>query len=141
MKVKRELLGDSISFESYIFNSKTGVLTTKDGNQLFMEHRLRDLFLILLKNRDEFLSKTELIELAWSGTIVSDQSVPKAVSDLRKFFAINQLGDLRITTIRKLGYRLEIEKSIPSNKRNNFKRMLPYTFAVVILLIFLLIHH
>lgn len=136
MKERRERPGDSIAFGSYVFDNKAGMLTTRDGTQLFMEHRLRDMFSILLKNEGEFVTKDELMELAWKDTVVSAQSVPKAISDLRKFFVSNRLEDLKIKTIRKLGYRLEVQKSAPS-KKSTFGKILPYILVAVVLLVIL----
>lgn len=140
MKLSHDPVAERLQFQSFSFNPKTGVLKIKGGGELFMEHRLRDLFLILLENKYEFLSKKQLMELAWKGTIVSDQSVAKAISDLRKFFTKNGIEDVRITTVRKLGYRLEILE-VSNSRMHRLMKLIPYSVAAAILLIFLFMHH
>ena len=136
MKEKQQVPADNISFGNYKFDRMSGLLKTRDGDELFMENRLRDLFSILLDNLGEFVSKDELMNLAWKKTIVTEQSVSKGISDLRKFFASNGLADLKITTIRKLGYRLEHGPQGPSSK-TTFTKLLPYAVILFVLLIIL----
>jgi DNA-binding winged helix-turn-helix (wHTH) protein len=140
MKFEHETYQNCISFQYYTFNTRTGMLTIKNGEEIFMEHRLRDIFMILLENKGEFLSKDELLDLAWRDTIVTEQSVVKAIYDLRRFFITNGIRDLKITTIRKLGYRLEIAERGSAKKTYNVREIAPYAFAVILLVIFLIFH-
>ena len=140
MKISQDPLKRTIVFQSYVLDYQRGFLKSRNGKEIFIEHRLKDLFLTLLENHDRFVSKNELMENAWKGTIVSDQSVTKAISDLRKLFAANDLNQFKITTIRKVGYKLEVMKSF-DNTKHKLMELMPYTILIVALLVFLFFHH
>lgn len=141
MKTGRPLLKDSINFHPYSFNRKTGMLITQEGKKLFLENRLRDLFSILLDNQDEYVSKEELMELVWKDTVVTEQSVPKAISDLRKFLMKHELSELRVSTIRKLGYCLHVEAQPMVKSKPTWPVAMPYVLATLLILIIFLMHH
>ncbi len=134
-----------ISLGSYTLDPSTGIILSEDGYEIFMEHRLRDLLLVLYDKRGRFVSKKEIMTDVWKGTVVSDQSVAKAVSDLRRFFQTNTMESMSITTVRKLGYRLEVsplqEVALIEQPTSTLRRALPYTIAALFLLIFFILHH
>lgn len=62
--------------------------------------RAFDLLSVLLENRDRIVSKTELLERAWSGVVVEENNLSVQVSLLRKL-----LGGSAIATVHGRGYR------------------------------------
>ena len=61
-----------------------------------------------MENRPRVLSKTELIERVWPGVFVSDASLAKVVSRIRR--AIGQMDDARIIrTVHGCGYAFAAE--------------------------------
>ena len=67
-----------------------------------------ELLKLLIENRPRVLSKTELIERVWPGVFVSDASLAKVVSKIRK--AIGQADDTRIIrTVHGCGYAFAAE--------------------------------
>ncbi|WP_371189233.1 transcriptional regulator [Thalassotalea maritima] len=63
------------------------------------------LLLFLITHQDRLVSKNELIEEVWKHH-VSDSSINKAVSLLRKYFCDSIHDPKYIITRRKIGYRL-----------------------------------
>lgn len=118
------------------FNYRNGSFTRKNGDEIFLEHRLKDFFKILIDNKDNVVTKVELMEFVWKEVVVTDESVTKAASDLRKFFVTNNLTDFKLITISKLGYKLEIIES-DLRKINFIKRLLKIIGYMI--LVFLLI--
>lgn len=93
------------------FNYRNGSIIRKNGDEIFLEHRLKDFFKILIDNKNSVVTRDELMEFVWKDVIVSNASVTKAASDLRKFFVTNNITDYKLITISKLGYKLEIIES------------------------------
>jgi len=118
------------------FNYRNGSFTRKNGDEIFLEHRLNKFFKILIDNKDTVVTRVELMEFVWKEVVVTDESVTKAASDLRKFFVTNNLTDFKLITISKLGYKLEIIES-DLRKINFLKRLLKLIGYMI--LVFLLI--
>ena len=80
----------------------------RDGRDAHLSPKAFELLKLLVENRPRVLSKTELIERVWSGVFVSDASLAKVVSKIRK--AIGQLDDTRIIrTVHGCGYAFAAE--------------------------------
>jgi len=132
-----ETLYNPIIFQSNLFDYRKGSVTMNNGNEIFIEHRLKELFLILLKHKNDFVSREELMAFVWKDIIVSEQSVSKAISDLRKFLSTNEFSNLKIITVRKLGYKLEIEEhsTINNGYLKPSLKILAYTIGIIAALI------
>jgi transcriptional activator of cad operon len=86
-------------------NPTTGEIS-RDGETQRLEARALLLLLCLAEHAGEVVSIEELLSRAWSGVIVSSDSVYQAVASLRR-----QLGDdpkhpSYIATVPRLGYRM-----------------------------------
>ena len=92
MKETIEQLPNPIRFQSNQFDYRKGSIILNNGEEIFMEHRLKELFLVLLKHKDDFISRDDLMAFVWKDIVVSEQSVSKAISDLRKFFINNDVS-------------------------------------------------
>lgn len=143
MKEAIDKLDNLILFQSNLFDYGKGSIVINNGNEIFMEHRLKELFLILLKNKDDFVSREKLMAFVWKDVVVTEQSITKAISDLRKFFIKNEIENLNITTVSKIGYKLEIKKSPNINEKKNYSlklsfKILAYTIGIFIAIIIIL---
>ena len=77
---------------------------TVEGRPLALDRSSYDILLTLLRHAGEVVTKDELLAMAWPGRVVSENSLAKGVSRLRKAF-----GDADGTLIRAAhgyGYRL-----------------------------------
>ena len=52
------------------------------------------------------LRQIEILENVWAGRIVTEDSLAKSVSELRKFLKDHLSGLMEIETIRNVGYQL-----------------------------------
>lgn len=130
---------DGIQCSENFYNYRNGSFINKNGDEVFLGHRLKDFFKLLIDNKNKVVTRGELMEFVWKEVVVGDDSVTKAASDLRKFFAANKITDFKLITIRKLGYKLEI---IATNQRKtNFTKYVIKTIGYLILafLLFILI--
>lgn len=120
-----------------IFNYRNGSFIHKNGNEVFLGHRLKDFIKILIDNKNNVVTRGELMEFVWKDVVVSDESVTKAASDLRKFFVTNNITGFKLITISKLGYKLEIKES--DLRKTNFIKYLLKTIGYLILIFLLII--
>ncbi len=135
MKEINDTLQKAIVFQSSLFDYRKGSITNKDGIEIFMEPRLKTLFYFLLIYKNDFVEKEKLMAFVWKDIIVSEQSVTKAISDLRRFLKTNNIYNLRIVTMSKLGYKLEIlEETKPTILKKALK-ISAYTMGIVLVLI------
>jgi len=80
----------------------------RSGQEAHLPPKAFDLLKLLVENRPRVLSKTELIERVWPGVFVSDASLAKVVSKIRR--AIGQDDDARIVrTVHGCGYAFAAE--------------------------------
>ena len=134
---------DLISFQSSMFDHQKGSITINNGEEIFMEKRLKEFFSILLSHENNVVTRSELMTFVWKDVIVSEESISKAVSDLRRFLINNKIENIKIVTISKLGYKLEIEAviAIEQRKINYSKKVLKiigYIVGIIVLLIILI---
>lgn len=134
---------DLISFQSSMFDHQKGSITINNGEEIFMEKRLKEFFSILLSHENNVVTRSELMTFVWKDVIVSEESISKAVSDLRRFLINNKIENIKIVTISKLGYKLEIEAAIDIEQRkiNYSKKVLKiigYIVGIIVLLIILI---
>ena len=84
----------------------------RGGEEAHLPPKAFELLKLLVENRPRVLSKTELVERVWPGVFVSDASLAKAVSKIRR--AIGQDDDARILrTVHGCGYAFAAELSDP----------------------------
>jgi len=126
-----------------MFDHQKGSITKNNGEEIFMEKRLKEFFSILLSHENNVVTRSELMTFVWKDVIVSEESISKAVSDLRRFLINNKIENIKIVTISKLGYKLEIEAAIDIEQRkiNYSKKVLKiigYIVGIIVLLIILI---
>lgn len=106
------------------------------GFERKLEPRLMHLFCYLAAGSGQTLSRDELIAKLWPRVIVTENSLTRAVSELRKHLGAAGGGRVKIETVPKKGYRLVVERTANANL---WRRALPWpafalpAFAMVIL--------
>ncbi len=108
MKEKKNEYENIQLASGYIFDSRKGSIISQSGQELFLEHRLKDFISILIQHKNDVVTRSELMDHVWGDVMVNDESITKAASDLRKFLSNNHIDGVQLITIRKLGYKLEI---------------------------------
>lgn len=96
----RFLLNGSISFDAtlggLLYNDETIKLT-------YIESKI---LLLLINHAGEIVSRERIIEYAWCGRVVTDSSLAKSMSNLRRALKLCDIPDDEIITIPRVGYRL-----------------------------------
>jgi DNA-binding winged helix-turn-helix (wHTH) protein len=91
-------------FGPFLYDSVSRGLL-KDGVEIPLTHKSRELLLLFLHNPGKLLPREEIVEKVWPDVAVTDDAVRFQVAELRK--ALGDKGDAFIQTIRREGYRWE----------------------------------
>jgi DNA-binding winged helix-turn-helix (wHTH) protein/ATP/maltotriose-dependent transcriptional regulator MalT len=93
----------SVSFGHFVLDENARALRL-DGQERRVQPLVFDLLVYLVQHRDRVVSKDELLTKLWSGAIVTDGSLQRAVSLLRA--ALREGGmDHAVQTFARRGYR------------------------------------
>ncbi|GAB5518141.1 MAG: winged helix-turn-helix domain-containing protein [Rhodothermales bacterium] len=71
-----------------------------------IEPKMMEVLRCLATHPGEVVTRDELLAVAWAGTVVSDDVLTRAISELRKVFGDDPRRPTVIETIPKTGYRL-----------------------------------
>ena len=71
-----------------------------------VEPKVMDVLMCLARHPGEVVTRDELLETVWAGTVVTDDVLTRSISELRKVFDDDPRNPGVIETIPKTGYRL-----------------------------------
>src|SRR5689334_6425325 len=77
----------------------------RDGEEVALEPKSLRLLLYLIENRGRLVTKEELMQAVWEDTFVGDNSLTRAVAQIRKALGDDARQGRYIETVPKLGYR------------------------------------
>ena len=119
------------------FDASKSEIRHQDGHVIKLEEKIAKLLSALLENRGAIVSKESLIERVWAGRELSEQTIPVAISKLRKALGDDINKPTMLETIPRQGYRL----LTPTNSRFNnpasdkFGRLPVWAAAVLVIVI------
>jgi DNA-binding winged helix-turn-helix (wHTH) protein/TolB-like protein len=93
----------------------------RNGDQaLALAPKYFDLLVLLVQNSGRLLTKDQIMETVWSGSIVEEANLTVAISAIRKTLAEKESGIQYIETVPKKGYRFaaevkEVEEAPPTS--------------------------
>jgi DNA-binding winged helix-turn-helix (wHTH) protein/ATP/maltotriose-dependent transcriptional regulator MalT len=93
----------SVSFGRFVLDESARALRL-DGQDRRVQPLVFDLLVYLVQHRDRVVSKDELLTKLWSGTVVTDGSLQRAVSLLRAALREGSM-DHAVQTFARRGYR------------------------------------
>ena len=88
-----------------------GILASPDSKVVILEPRLCKLMYLLSQKANGLVSRDYLVKNIWTETIVNEESLTRAIADLRKVLEKNFKSGVKIDTIPKRGYKLTIPPS------------------------------
>lgn len=98
------------------FDSKKGLLSDSCQQHLLTYTESR-LLTLLLERQNDIVSKEELKTFAWEHTVVTDSSLTKSIAKIRQSLSTYFPNDEIITTVPRVGYRLDLEKTSISEEK------------------------
>lgn len=109
----------------WTFETPGNELIHADGHTLKLEEKIANLLETLCKQRGDIISKDQLIEQVWQGRELSEQTIPVAISKLRKALGDDINSPTMLATIPRQGYQLlRKNSSTQSGQRNIFQSVL-----------------
>lgn len=130
---------DQLKAGAWSISIASGMLSDGNGNSLYLEPRLAKLFCALVANGNQLVSRKQLIAQLWEDTIVNEESLTRAISDLRKVLKTAFDHPPQIQTLPKRGYKMII--TMPVSPKAAWKTVLLYIvygllgFVLLILII------
>ena len=76
------------------------------AGQVHVEPLIMQVFLLLIDARGRVVTRTELFDQVWGGVMVGDDSLNRAVAQVRRIASETAPGLIEIETIPRTGYRL-----------------------------------
>lgn len=89
----------------------------RDGEEQHLEPRTMDVLQLLARRAGSVVSRDEILETVWNGDAVSEDSVTRCVSDLRRALGDSSQEQRLIQTVPKRGYRIRGECSLGESVR------------------------
>src|SRR5579875_1887201 len=102
-----------------------------DGREEFVEPRVMQVLLALLRADGATLSRDELVFACWDGRIVGDDAINRVLSRLRRIAEGIGENSFRIETLTRVGYRLICDgQEAPTNGKRRRRRFSPLPVSV-----------
>ncbi len=94
-------------FANATFDERDWILTVA-GERMTVEHKPLAVLKALLHEEGRLVSKEQLLDSAWPGVTVVDESLATAVRKLRRALGDHDPDHMVIETVRGLGYRIAV---------------------------------
>jgi pimeloyl-ACP methyl ester carboxylesterase len=78
---------------------------TRDGTDIPLRLKVFDTLCVLVENSGRLLTKDELLQAIWPGTVVEENNLNHNISVLRKALSEKLTGQTYIETVPRVGYR------------------------------------
>jgi TolB-like protein/tetratricopeptide (TPR) repeat protein len=102
--MKEAPAGDIFEFGQFRVDTRQRLLL-RDGTAIPILPKSFDVLVALLRRRGELVDKASMFETVWPGTIVEENSLAKAISDVRKALGDDPRSPRFILTVAGHGYR------------------------------------
>jgi len=91
-------------FGEFLLSSSRRALY-RSGREIALVPRYFDLLLLLIRRRDEAISRSEILDAVWSDVVVSDGALSQAVRTLRRALGDDPARSQYIRTVSRFGYQ------------------------------------
>lgn len=99
-------------------DKKQRLLTVINKSEVAIEPKLLELLLIFIKQPNSTITRQDILDQLWAGSIVTDNAINKLIGNLRKVLGDEAKNPRYIQTVPKRGYRLVCQvKSIDNVTR------------------------
>ncbi len=127
-----------------MFDPTTAELINGD-QKIHLQNQVAKVLILLIEANGQVISKKELLKQAWQGAIVTENSLDKTISELRKVFSDSRTHPEFIETLPKKGYRFiaplkKIEREVSSisiiKKRSTITLVLLTVLSVLLTIVY-----
>jgi class 3 adenylate cyclase/tetratricopeptide (TPR) repeat protein len=81
----------------------------REGKPVELQHKVFDLLLYLIRNRDRVVPRDELLDRVWAGVVVNEEALTRAVYAARTALGDCSASQSAIQTVRRRGFRFVAE--------------------------------
>ncbi|WP_448566472.1 winged helix-turn-helix domain-containing protein [Thalassotalea ganghwensis] len=116
-----------IKFGEYILDVEhSRLLNSSDKSEILIEPKIFELLLLFIERPNAVISRQDILELLWAGTIVTDNAINKLIGNLRKLLADDAKKPNYIQTVPKRGYRLvcDVETLVINDSAKNHAKLM-----------------
>ena len=89
-------------------------VSNERGDEEFVQPRVMQVLVALARARGQVLTRDDLIDSCWGGTIVGDDALNRVVSQVRKLADDIGQGAFSVETVTRVGYRLRSRDEVSS---------------------------
>ena len=93
-------------------------LLYRQGATINLAPKVYDLLIFLCQNSHRVISKDELMEQVWTGTLVTENAISRTLVKVRKALADDPKNPQKIITVPRKGYRM-VADFVASDTINN----------------------
>ncbi|WP_105188906.1 winged helix-turn-helix domain-containing protein [Pseudoalteromonas sp. T1lg48] len=109
-----------IKFGDYILDSEHScLLNASDNSEILIEPKLFELLLLFIERPNAVISRQDILEELWAGSVVTDNAINKLIGNLRKLLGDDAKKPNYIQTVPKKGYRLVCSVEALGSKASN----------------------
>jgi len=101
-------------FGEFVLSASRRVLR-RSGREVALVPRYFDLLLLLIRRRDEAISRSEILDTVWSDVVVSDGALSQAVRTLRRALGDDPARSRYIRTVSRFGYQFVFPDVVQSD--------------------------
>ena len=109
MKQVQDELTEDIELTGWKFSAQYGILGNSEGKDVVLEPRLSKLMHVLFQHANKIVSRNYLLSNIWQDTVVNEESLTRAIADLRRTLKENFNTAITIETVPKRGYKLNLQ--------------------------------
>ena len=129
--------------KGFVFCEQQQTLTIEQ-NTLRIEPMMSELLAYFCQHQNQIISKKQLLDDVWHGRFVSDNTVSKLITKLRKVLQDDARNPKFIVTVPKRGYRFvadaeQIKQAPQTNKNSGTSTLSPFFYKVCLLFLALVI--
>lgn len=96
-----------MKFGEYLLDIKhSRLLNASDNAEKLIEPKVFELLLLFVERPNAVISRKDILEQLWSGSLVTDNAINKLIGNLRKALGDEAKNPRYIQTVPKRGYRL-----------------------------------
>ncbi|MEX0298449.1 MAG: winged helix-turn-helix domain-containing protein [Kordiimonas sp.] len=107
-------IDDKFIIGDWVFMPAEKQLTNSSGETHPLEDKASDLLELLCVRRGDIVSREEIIEKVWQGRNLSEQTVPVAISKIRKALGEAGTDSKWLQTVPKRGYKIVLGDNVPA---------------------------
>ncbi|XQW85307.1 winged helix-turn-helix domain-containing protein [Thalassotalea piscium] len=109
-----------IKFGEYILDVEHARLLDASGNsEILIEPKLFELLLLFVERPNIIISRQDILDYLWAGSLVTDNAINKLIGNLRKLLGDDAKKPSYIQTVPKRGYRLVCDVNLLKNTASN----------------------